>query len=138
MLHGDVFRPPQYMPELYCVFMGTGFHLALTSIVVIVFSLLGVVSPARRGSLLNAALVVYDLGSASSGYISGRLYKAFGGHQWKECTVLTATLFPGVAFGLFFLNNIMFAWLGSTASASFVNVTIVAGMWVFISTPLTF
>ena len=66
MLHGDVFRPPQYMPELYCVFMGTGFHLALTSIVVIVFSLLGVVSPARRGSLLNAALVVYALGSSSS------------------------------------------------------------------------
>ena len=138
LVHADVFRPPQSFPMLYCVFIGTGVQLGLALFCAIVFSAIGFLSPARRGSLMNAALVFYMLCGIFSGYVSSRLYKSFRGRQWQLCTVMTATFFPGAAFGMFLCFNIILAFMHSSASAPFLDVIIVAAMWCCVSIPLTF
>ncbi|KAL7581193.1 hypothetical protein ACA910_005979 [Epithemia clementina (nom. ined.)] len=138
LVHADVFRPPQEQPMLYCVFLGSGAQLLVTVLFAIVLSAVGFLSPARRGSLMTAFLVVYMLSGVFAGYISSRLYKAFRGRQWQLCTVITALLFPGIAFGTFVFFNIILFFLHSSASAPFLDVIIVAAMWCCVSIPLVF
>ena len=138
LVHADVFRPPQNMPMLYCVVIGSGTQMGLTILLSILFSAVGFLSPARRGSLVNALLVFYMLSGVVAGYVSSRLYKAFRGRLWQLCTVMTATLFPGCAFFLFLLFNIVLFFLHSSASAPFLDVIILGAMWCCVSIPLVF
>ena len=138
LVHADVFRPPQNNPMLYCVFIGSGWQLCITALSAICFSAVGFLSPARRGSLMNAFLVFYMLCGIIAGYWSSRMYKAFRGRQWQVCTILTALFFPGIAFGTFLFFNIILWILQSSASAPFLDVLIVAAMWCCVSIPLVF
>jgi transmembrane 9 superfamily protein 2/4 len=138
LVHADVFRPPSTHPMLYCVFIGSGAQLCVTALFAIMFSAVGFLSPARRGSLMNAFLVFYMLTGTVAGYISSRLYKAFRGRHWQLCTLLTAVFFPGMAFGIFVFFNVILWTLRSVASAPFLDVLIVAAMWCCISIPLVF
>jgi len=138
LIHADVFRPPQNHPMLFCVCCGGGVQLILTIFVTIVFSAIGFLNPARRGSLVNGILSFYVLTGILSGYVSSRLYKAFKGRLWQVCTVVTALLFPGVAFALFLFFNIILFFYHSSASAPFLDIIIVAAMWCCVSVPLVF
>jgi transmembrane 9 superfamily protein 2/4 len=138
LVHADVFRPPSSYPMVYCVFVGTGVQLSTTLLLAIIFSAVGFLSPARRGSLMTAVLVFYMLCGVFAGYVSSRLYKAFRGRQWQLCTVLTATMFPGLAFFLFLFFNIILFFMKSSGSAPLLDVIIVAAMWCCVSIPLVF
>jgi transmembrane 9 superfamily member 2/4 len=60
------------------------------------------------------------------------------GKQWQRCTVLTATLFPGLTFGLFFLMDILVWSYGSTGAVPFLTMFILLLLWFGISVPLVF
>jgi transmembrane 9 superfamily protein 2/4 len=138
LVHADVFRPPQNHPMLFCVFIGSGAQLCLTILCAICLAAVGFLSPARRGSLMNAFLVFYMLGGIFAGYVSSRLYKAFRGRQWQVCTIMTALLYPGIAFGTFVFFNLILWVLPDPVSAPFLDVLIVATMWCCVSVPLVF
>jgi len=138
LVHADVFRPPQNRPMLYCVFLGTGVQLGLTTLFAIMFSAAGFLSPARRGSFMNAALAFYMLSGICAGFVSSRLYKAFNGKYYQLCTIMTATLFPGISFAMFIVFNIVLAFYHSSASVPFLDVLLVALMWGCVAIPLTF
>merc|ERR1740138_475024 len=61
LVHADVFRPPVFKPMLFCVFVGTGVQILAMSLITIVFSAIGFLSPANRGSLMIALLLVFLL-----------------------------------------------------------------------------
>ncbi|KAI2502077.1 Nonaspanin (TM9SF) [Fragilaria crotonensis] len=138
LVHADVFRPPDNYPIIFAVFIGTGVQIFFSTLCVISLSAIGFLSPARRGSLMIATLVFYMLCGILSGYASSRLYKSFRGRQWQLCTILTATLFPGIAFFIFLFFNIYLYFLHSSASAPFIDVMIVAAMWCCVAIPLVF
>jgi transmembrane 9 superfamily protein 2/4 len=138
LIHADVFRPPDNYPMLFCVCCGGGVQLILTTFITIGFSAIGFLNPARRGSLMNGILSFYVLTGIVSGYTSSRLYKSFKGRLWQVCTVVTALLFPGIAFFLFVFFNIVLFFLHSSASAPFLDIIIVAAMWCCVSVPLVF
>jgi len=138
LVHADVFRPPQQYSMLFCVLMGSGAQLAITVMMAICLSAVGFLSPARRGSLMLAMLVIYVLSGVFAGYLSSRLYKAFRGRHWQICTIMTALFFPGMAFGIFVFFNLILWFLHSVASAPFLDVLIVAAMWCGVSIPLVF
>ena len=138
LVHADVFRPPQNFPMLYCVFIGSGVQMGITVLLSILFSAVGFLSPARRGSLMNAILAFYVLTGIFAGFVSSKLYKSFKGRMWQLCTVFTATLFPGIAFCLFLFFNVILAFMHSSASAPFLDVIILAAMWCCVSIPLVF
>ena len=47
----------------------------------------GFLSPANRGSLVIAVLVLYVMMGSVAGYGSARLYKTFKGKEWQKCTM---------------------------------------------------
>merc|ERR1719491_988952 len=138
LIHADVFRPPQNFPMIYCVIIGSGAQIALSTLATIVLSFAGFVNPSRRGSLMLAVLIIYMLCGCLAGYLSSRLYKAFRGRQWQLCTVITATAFPGVCFAVFLFFNIILSFMRSSGAVPFIDVLILAAMWCCISIPLVF
>lgn len=137
LVHADVFRPPSHVLAL-SVACGTGAQLLCMAFWTIIFSALGFLSPARRGALLMAELLFFVLMGTVAGYVTARLYKALKGKAWQYATVCTAVAFPGFAFTLFFMMDIM-AWTqGSSDAVPFTTILVLLLLWFGISTPLVF
>lgn len=138
LVHADVFRPPSNFPMLYCVLVGSGTQLAVSTAITIGLAAVGFINPSRRGSMMNATLVWFMLCGILAGYVSSRLYKAFRGRAWQLCTVCTAVLFPGTCFSVFVFFNTVLAFYHSSGSAPFLEIVILAVMWCCVSIPLVF
>ena len=76
LVHGDVFRPPAAASWL-AVLAGTGVQLFGMTLVTMVFATLGFLSPANRGGLMTAVLLLFVFMGSFAGYSSARLYKTF-------------------------------------------------------------
>jgi hypothetical protein len=94
-VHGDVFRPP-VNASLLSTYVGIGVQLFGMTMITMIFALLGFLSPANRGGLMTAMLMMFVFMGLFAGYFSARLYKTFKGEEWKKTTFRTAMLFPGV------------------------------------------
>ena len=137
LVHGDVFRPPKF-PLLLSIFLGSGSQLFVMTGLTIVFALLGFLSPSSRGSLATAMILLYTLFGFIGGYVSARVYKAFGGEAWKRNIALTPIMIPGIVFVTFFLLN-LFLWARQSSGAvPFTTMLVVLGIWFVISVPLSF
>lgn len=138
LVHADVFRPPTFSPLLLSVACGTGAQLLAMTFLTIVFSAMGFLSPANRGALIMAQLFLYVLMGIVAGYVTARLYKTFKGKSWQKATTLTALMFPGFAFLIFFLLDIM-AWSQQSSDAvPFATMVVLLVLWFGVSTPLVF
>mmetsp|Transcript_14605 Transcript_14605/g.26506 ORF Transcript_14605/g.26506 Transcript_14605/m.26506 type:complete len:736 (-) Transcript_14605:343-2550(-) len=139
VVHADVFRPPSFSPLLLAVCCGTGSQLLITAVMAILVSVLGVLSPANRGSLLMVLLFFYAINGSVAGYVTARFYRTFKGESWKKATVCTAFGFPGIAFSLFLIVDIM-ATLSQTSTYAVPAMVIVVllFLWLGILTPLVF
>lgn len=94
LVHGDVFRPPQ-SASLLCTYVGIGVQLFGMLMITMIFALLGFLSPANRGGLMTAMVMMFVFMGLFAGYCAARLYKQFRGEEWKKMTLRTALLFPG-------------------------------------------
>lgn len=47
------------------------------------------------GALITTLLILFVFMGSIAGYSSARVYKLFGGKEWKKNTFLTATFYPG-------------------------------------------
>ena len=138
LVHRDVFRPPANFPMLFCVLNGSGVQLLYMSLAVLAFAAVGFLSPANRGSLMIALILLFVLMGVAAGYASSRTYKFFKGKAWQQCTLLTAMFFPGVCFVIFFVLN-LFVWgEGSVRAVPFGSMLAVVALWFGISVPLVF
>lgn len=138
LVHGDVFRPPSYSPMLLSVLAGSGVQILAMTVCTMVCALLGLTSPSNRGGLLTTLLMLYVFMGSFSGFASARVYKLFGGKEWKRNTALTATLYPG-AIGVIYLGiNSFVAFEGSSTAAPFSTLLALMLLWFGVSTPLVF
>ncbi|KAJ5651666.1 hypothetical protein N7507_009092 [Penicillium longicatenatum] len=136
LVHGDVFRCPK-SPLLLSVLLGNGAQLFMMTGVTVAFALLGLLSPANRGFLATAILLIYAIFGAISGYVSARCYKSFGGEAWKRNIIMTPLLIPGFIFCTFFLLN-LFVWAkGSSGAVPFSTMLALVLIWFVISVPLS-
>ena len=78
LVHGDVFRPPNNS-RIFAAVIGSGIQLFCMMAITIFFAMLGMLSPASRGALLTASIVVYEFMGLVAGYFAGRLYKTLKG-----------------------------------------------------------
>ena len=133
----NVFRPPTEYPMLFCVIVGTGMQ---------VFICAGSSSFSRHSAscvsqprlIMIGMLLLFVLMGSFAGFTSARLYKTFKGKQWQRCTMLTALLFPGLAFFTFFMLDIVVWSYGSTQAVPFLTMLAVLTLWFGISVPLVF
>lgn len=138
LVHADVFRPPSFSPLLLAASAGTGAQLLGMTFCTIFFSSLGFMNPARRGHLLMGELCFYVLMGCVNGYVTARLYKTFKGKAWQRATATAALGFPGLAFFMFFIMNIVALAKQSTDAVPFLTILILFVLWFGISTPLVF
>ena len=64
-------------------------------------ALLGFLSPANRGGLLTATLLLFVLMGVPAGYGASRTFKSLRGVEWRALTLLTATAYPAAIFVVF-------------------------------------
>eukprot|EP01038_Epipyxis_sp_PR26KG_P012781 gene12781-17137_t len=138
LVHADVFRPPVEYPMLFCVIAGTGMQLIICALFLVIFAAIGFLSPANRGSIMIGTLLLFVLMGSFAGFTSARLYKTFKGKQWQRCTLLTATLFPGIVFAVFFVLDVIVWSYGSTGAVPFLSMLAILTLWFGISVPLVF
>eukprot|EP00802_Teleaulax_amphioxeia_P006625 Tamp_06629.p1 GENE.Tamp_06629~~Tamp_06629.p1 ORF type:complete len:677 (+),score=209.81 Tamp_06629:26-2032(+) len=137
LVYADVFRPPPFA-TLLSVYAGTGAQLLIMSFLTLVFAALGFLSPANRGSLLSASLFFFVLMGVPAGYVSARFCKLVKEPNHFKATLLTALLFPGVCFAIFFLINLV-AWSRQSSTAvPFGTLIVLMLLWFGVSLPLIF
>ncbi|KAK5464745.1 Transmembrane 9 superfamily member 2 [Exophiala xenobiotica] len=136
LVHGDVFRSPRYSLMLG-VLLGNGAQLFVMTGVTVAFAMLGFLSPSNRGWLTSIGLLLYTLFGCIGGYVSARVYKSFGGENWKLNIAATPMFVPGIVFATFFLLN-LFVWAkGSSGAVPFSTMLAIIAIWFVISVPLS-
>ncbi|KAJ6655895.1 hypothetical protein lerEdw1_004665 [Lerista edwardsae] len=83
LVHGDVFRPPQY-PMILSSMLGSGIQLFCMILIVIFVAMLGMLSPSSRGALMTTACFLFMFMGVFGGFSAGRLYRTLKGHRWKK------------------------------------------------------
>ena len=139
MVSGDVFRAPAGALAL-AVHVGSGVQISFSATVTLLFAALGFLSPASRGSLLTAALVMYLLMSVAAGYASvwlwGAVNRSYEG--WHKVCWRVACFFPGVTVALLTgLNTFLWA-TGSSGAIPLTFFFSVIFLWLVISIPLAY
>jgi len=139
LVHGDVFRRPQ-QSTLLAVSVGSGMQVFGMSVVTLIFALLGFLSPAHRGGLLQSMMLLFTIMGVLAGYTSSRLCKVFEGDEgrWKRTTVMTAFLYPGACFGIFFVLNLAIWGQKSSGAVPFATMFALLVLWFGVSVPLVF
>merc|ERR550532_2846953 len=137
LVHGDVFRKPVHS-KMLAVSIGTGVQLFVCACVTLAFSVLGFLSPVHRGSILQGMLLLFTFAGILAGYCSARFYKMWKGEDWKKTTLLTAFLYPGTVFGIFFVLNLFIWGTQSSGAVPFTTMFALLVLWFGISVPLVF
>ncbi|XKL63496.1 hypothetical protein PGB90_005860 [Kerria lacca] len=137
LVHGDIFRPPKY-PRLFVAIIGSGVQIFLMSLITILFAMLGMLSPASRGALMNCAIFFYALMGSIAGFVSARIYKTIRGRRWKKAAFLTGVFYPGLVFSTCFILN-FFIWKKSSSGAvPFSTMLSLLLIWFGVSLPLVY
>ncbi|KAK6107025.1 Transmembrane 9 superfamily protein member 4, putative [Brugia malayi] len=137
LVHGDVFRPPPGS-MLLVNFVGTGIQLVGMVAITVFFAMLGMLSPASRGSLMSAAIVLFCLMGLVAGYHAGRLYRTLKGTSPRKCAFRTAVLFPSVILGTGFLLNFFLIGKHSSGAIPFTTMIALLLLWFGVDLPLLF
>jgi transmembrane 9 superfamily protein 2/4 len=139
LVHGDVFRRP-YCSTLLAVSIGSGMQVLGMSVVTLICALLGLLSPAHRGGLLQSMMVLFTLMGVVAGYTSSRFCKVFEGDEgrWKTTTFMTAFLYPGLMFTIFFVLNLLIWGQKSSGAVPFTTMFALLVLWFGVSVPLVF
>ncbi|CAH8679955.1 unnamed protein product [Schistosoma rodhaini] len=137
LVHGDVFRPPRHT-RLFTALFGSGVQLFFMVFIVIFFAMLGTLSPASRGAIMNAAIFTYVFMGLFAGYFAGRLYKTLRGPFWKSTAIATGLLFPGIVLVFGLVINTFIWYKGSSAAIPFTTLLALLSLWLGISLPLIY
>ena len=89
LMHGDVFRAPAY-GGLLAPLIGSGMQLVFMATGLLVLSCLGVLNPSFRGGFVSVGMGLFVFAGVFSGYFSGRVYKTFGGQNWRKNTLMVS------------------------------------------------
>ncbi|XP_073538899.1 transmembrane 9 superfamily member 4 [Phyllobates terribilis] len=137
LVHGDVFRPPQY-PMILSSLLGSGIQLFCMVLIVIFVAMLGMLSPSSRGALMTTACFLFMFMGVFGGFFAGRLYRTLKGHRWRKGAFCTATLYPGVVFSICFVLNCFIWGKHSSGAVPFPTMLALLCMWFGISLPLVY
>lgn len=138
LVHGDVFRPPQWNPALLAVCVGTGAQIGTAFFITMLSALAGLVNPVRKGQTLTAVLVLYVLSGSVNGYLSARISKFCGCKAWKRNTLIAATALPGLLVSMFTVLNVFLSFAGAATAVPFWLLLSIFALWVCVSAPLVF
>jgi transmembrane 9 superfamily protein 3 len=91
LVHGDVFRPPQYLMWLSAVY-GIGIQFCVQCVVVVITVICGSLFM-ESGAVLNTVILSGALISFVGGYFSGSFYAQNDGKNWIKTMILSTAFF---------------------------------------------
>merc|ERR1712025_1009186 len=138
LVHGDVFRPPQFSPMLLSVMVGTGAQIGLAFAFAMVLAMVNITNSMRKGQVLTSMILLYVLCGSIAGYLSSRIYKFCEASNWKLNTLATATALPAVFVSMFSILNIFLSFAGAATAVSFLSIIVLFLLWVTVSAPMVF
>lgn len=136
LVHGDIFRPPKNKMML-SILVGNGIQIFFLVAVTIVFQLFGLLSPSNRGALSTFMFIIYIFSSIVSSFVSGYLYRFFGGDNWKLNMILTPVLVPGIMFAILIFLNFFLIFVKSSGAIPFGTMVAMILIWFCFSIPLS-
>ena len=137
LVHADVFRQPAY-GNLLAPLIGSGMQLVFMSVGLLALSCFGILNPSYRGGFVSVGFALFIIAGLFSGYFSARIYKTFGGSNWKHNVVVTATLIPGLLFTTIFILN-LFVWAQASSTAIPLGTLFgLVALWLLIQLPLVY
>jgi len=137
LVHGDVFRKPAYS-SLLAVSVGSGMQILGMSVVTLIFALFGFLSRAHRGGRLQSMMLLFTFRGTLAGYTAARFCKLWDGDDWKLTTLLTACLYPGIFFLIFFVLDLLIWGQKSSGAVPFTTMFALLVLWFGISVPLVY
>ncbi|KAK5653890.1 hypothetical protein OQA88_7815 [Cercophora sp. LCS_1] len=137
MLHGDVFRTPKN-GHILAPLVGSGMQLLFMAIGLVLLSAFGILNPSFRGGFISFAVGLFIFAGLFSGYFSSRVFKTFGGNDWRRNAAITALLFPGLLFSAVFILN-LFVWAQASSTAiPFGTLVAIVVLWLCVQVPLVY
>ncbi|MCJ1347503.1 hypothetical protein MMC31_005728, partial [Peltigera leucophlebia] len=137
LLHGDVFRSPQNAIFL-APLVGSGMQLIFMTTGLLILSCSGLLNPSWRGGFVSVGMGLFIFAGIFSGYYSSRVYKTFGGLNWRNNTLMTALLFPGLLFSSTFVLNLIVWYQASSTALPFSTLISLLALWLLIQLPLVY
>jgi len=129
-IHGDVFRPPEYLP-VFAAVIGSGYQVYFSVLFIILAAIFGELYD-DRGSVGTASVLVYAATASIAGAAQSRVFSQYAeknNPQWKMAMFLTAILIPSIAGSVMIVLNSV-AWLyGSTTALSIGTLFYVGFIW---------
>ena len=119
-------------------FIGTGIQLFTMLLFSMFFSAFGSSRPESRANLASIMIFSFVFMSFLAGYFSSRVYRNFNEQNWVKNAILTATLYPGFLFIVFFVMNFFYAVEQSSSALKFTRILFLLLLWIFCSGPLVF
>lgn len=137
LVHGDVFRTPAY-GVLLAPLVGSGTQLVFMATGLLILSCIGVLNPSFRGGFVSVGFALFVIAGLFSGYFSSRVYRTFGGQNWKRNVFVTGTLIPGLVFSSVFGLN-LFVWAQAASNAVPVGTLLgLVALWLLVQLPLVY
>jgi transmembrane 9 superfamily protein 2/4 len=137
LVHGDVFRRPRFS-RLLAASVGCGIQVFGMSAATMGFAILGFLSPAHRGGLLQSLMLLFTFAGVLAGWVAGHVYKVMGGDDWRTVMLMTALFFPTLVFAVFFVLNLLIWGQQSSGAVPFSTMFALLVLWFGISVPLVF
>lgn len=137
LLHADIFRAPAY-GYLLAPLVGSGMQLLFMAAGLVFLSALGILNPSFRGGFISFGVGLFVFAGLFSGYFSARVYRTFGGQDWRKNMAVTAVLFPGMLFAVVFVLN-LFVWAQASSTAiPFGTLIAIVFLWLCVQGPLVY
>ncbi|KAF7550872.1 hypothetical protein G7046_g7887 [Stylonectria norvegica] len=137
LLHADVFRTPRF-GYLLAPLVGSGMQLLFMAVGLVLLSALGILNPSFRGGFISVGIGLFIFAGLFSGYFSARVFKSFEGKDYRRNALITALLFPGLAFSLVFILN-LFVWAQASSTAiPFGTLLAIVVLWLCVQVPLVY
>lgn len=135
ILHGDVFRYPNYK-ALFAAAMGCGTQLLAVVVSILILGLFGFFRPYDRGVIQIALIITYALTCGLGGFTAGSFYHQLEGNEWVRNLCLTGCLFCGPLFLAFCFLNTVASIYGTTVKLPLGTVVMIFVMLLFLGLPL--
>lgn len=135
IIHKWVKVPPSNVNGLI-VLCGSGTQLLGMCGSVLFFACLGFLSPANRGALVGALVLLFVVQAFVGGYTASRMLKRFSEKSWVPI-FQTGMLIPALFFGLFCTLNVLSWKQKASTQVPFTTLLALLALWLGISLPLT-
>lgn len=133
-VNGDVFRRPEHL-TIFTVLYATGCHVGAAIFLVLVVSISGSYY-ASRGATATSFVISYMCTVIVGGYEGGRVFRMFGGNQWKRTMVAQCLFLPSVIFSSWVCINTTAIVYRATMTLPFKTIMIIIVLFIVLSVPL--